>query len=285
MEGQRRILRETGEEELQERIYVLACDWTVIDGTTVLDVRESYSDGLVEEYDVGIRVPAVGIQSRVLAVIGNAAGPKLEEKTRGGAAARATVKPHDDRRIFRRVSGLKEPGKSCRDRVRWTAEREWISDGPKEEVLVVGDIEVSSVLLDVRIAQRRLGNPQLIVGKVGVLDQLVFGLCAASAHPACCATKYSHISPCSCTKVFPSIHWWILAPALFGSDWRGLGASRFGEKPSPRTTWPSGIKDAKQVERKTRGSKLSNLIVVKVVVVVKQVVEGRQLSCLVSSRQ
>jgi len=123
MEGKGRVLRETREEEFQERIHVLARDWAGVDGTSILDVRVSYINGLVEEYNVGIRVPAIRVRSRGGAVIGNATGAKLEEKTCGGAAARATIKPQDDGRILGRVSGLKEPGKSSSYHVRWTAER------------------------------------------------------------------------------------------------------------------------------------------------------------------
>ena len=118
MEWQGSILGETGEEEFQERMNVLPRDWAGVDGTPIFDVRISHIDGLVEEYNVGIRVPAVGVRSRGRAVISDAAGPKLEEKTRGRAATRAAIKPHDERRILRRVSGLKEPGKSSRDCVR-----------------------------------------------------------------------------------------------------------------------------------------------------------------------
>lgn len=93
----------------------------------------------------------------------------------------------------------------------------------------------------------------------------------------------SHIKPCSCTKAFPSIHSCIFAPALFNADWSGLGSpltvSRTGDKASPRTTCASGIKDARTVERKTRGSRLCTLIVV-VVVTEQAVYSGscRQLS-------
>lgn len=122
MEGKGRVFGETGEEEFQERIHVLARDWAGVDSTPVLDVGVSHIHGLVEENNVGIRVPAVGVRSRAGAVVGDAAWAKLEEQTRGGAAARATVKPHDERGILWRVSGLKEPGKSSCDRVRRTAE-------------------------------------------------------------------------------------------------------------------------------------------------------------------
>ena len=123
MEGQGRVFGETGEEEFQERIHVLARDWAGVDGTPILDVRVTHIDGLVEEYDVSIRVPAVGVRNCGCAVIGYATGTKFEEKTRRGAATRATIKPQDERCIFWRVSGLKEPGKSSRDRVKCSAER------------------------------------------------------------------------------------------------------------------------------------------------------------------
>lgn len=91
-----------------------------------------------------------------------------------------------------------------------------------------------------------------------------------------------HVKPCSCTKVFPSTHLWISAPALFNADWSGLCSplteSRTGGKASPRTTCASGIKDARTVERKTKGSRPSTFIVV---VVTRQAVYSkvcRQLS-------
>lgn len=123
MERKGRVFGETGEEEFEERIHVLARDWAGVDGTPVLNVGVSHIDGLVEENNVGIRVPAVGVLSRAGAVVGDAAWAKLEEQTRGGAATRTTIKPHDERGIPWRVSGLKEPGKSSRDRVRRSAER------------------------------------------------------------------------------------------------------------------------------------------------------------------
>ena len=43
-------------------------------------------------------------------------------------------------------------------------------------MFVVGNVEVSRVLLDGRVAERGLSNPELIVGKVGVLDKLVWVL-------------------------------------------------------------------------------------------------------------
>lgn len=48
-------------------------------------------------------------------------------------------------------------------------------------MFVVGNVEVSRVLLDSWIAERRLGNPQLIVGKVCVPNELVYVACVLSA--------------------------------------------------------------------------------------------------------
>lgn len=123
MEGKGRVFGETGEEELQERIHVLARDWASVDGTSVLDVRVSHIDGLVEEDNIGVRVPAVGVLGRAGAVIGDAARTKLKEQTRRRAAARATIKPHDERRSLWRVPRFKEPGKSSCDSVRRNAGR------------------------------------------------------------------------------------------------------------------------------------------------------------------
>ena len=118
MEGQRGVLGETRKEELQESVHVFTRDWAGVDGTPILNIRVSHIDGLVEEYNVGVCVPAMWVVGRGGAVLGNTAGAKLKEKTGGGAAARTPIKPQDKRRVFGRVSGLEEPGKLGRSYVR-----------------------------------------------------------------------------------------------------------------------------------------------------------------------
>lgn len=104
------VLREAAEEELEERVDVLARDGSGADGCALVCVREADVDGLVEKDDVGVGVPGVLVIGNVGTAVGNGARAELEEKTGGGRTARTAIKPEHKRCFGGVVSGLKEPG-------------------------------------------------------------------------------------------------------------------------------------------------------------------------------
>jgi len=72
-----RVLWEPVDEKLQKRVNVLAGDGAGVDGSIAIAIPDV--DGLVQEDHVRVRVPAVLVPRRVLALIPNAAGAKFEE--------------------------------------------------------------------------------------------------------------------------------------------------------------------------------------------------------------
>ena len=58
---------------------------------------------------VGVRVPAVRVERRVLALVCDLAWPQFEQEARHGAASRAAVEPEEDWVVLWVVSGLEEP--------------------------------------------------------------------------------------------------------------------------------------------------------------------------------
>jgi hypothetical protein len=128
VEGRLRVLREALEEELEERVYVLARDGRRVDGRAVVRVRVANIDWLVEEDDVRVCVPRVRVVRRVLALSCDAARAQLEQqaslpgklehgsivteerRTHNARATWATVEPKDKRSILRLGAGLEEPG-------------------------------------------------------------------------------------------------------------------------------------------------------------------------------
>ena len=101
VEGKVGVLRVTRKEELEEGIHVLASDGTCVNLGSVRAVRVADVDGLVEEDDVGVRVPAELVEGRVLALVGDPAWPELEHQTGHGAAARTAVQPESERSLVR----------------------------------------------------------------------------------------------------------------------------------------------------------------------------------------
>lgn len=100
------VLREFLEEQRQQRIDVLAGSGGVADG--VATVRVANIDGLVKEYDRGVAVPS-GWVVLELDVVTDGRRAELEEETRQGGAARATVEPEDNGVVLGIISRLEEP--------------------------------------------------------------------------------------------------------------------------------------------------------------------------------
>ena len=67
-----------------------------IDFAAVLRIGETDVDRLVKENDIGVRVPAVGIEGHIMTAIRNTARTKLEEQPSGGTTARASIQPQDE---------------------------------------------------------------------------------------------------------------------------------------------------------------------------------------------
>lgn len=72
------ILREPVEEEFQECVDIFTCNRAGIDRSTVISVRVTNIDRLIEEDDVGMAIPAVGVACGVLSVVGDVAWPEFE---------------------------------------------------------------------------------------------------------------------------------------------------------------------------------------------------------------
>jgi hypothetical protein len=158
VEGRLSVLWEALEEELEERVDVLAGNGGVVHGRTVVRVRVPDVDRLVQEDDVGVGVPRMRVERGVLAVVSNAARTQLEEQPSLGRASGATVDPKNKRRVLRLGARLEEP---------------------VEEVLAVRHIEVTTALLDSRVTDPRLlrvRHTKLVVGKGWLLNELVYRL-------------------------------------------------------------------------------------------------------------
>jgi hypothetical protein len=158
VEGCLGVLREALEEELEERVDVLASNGGVVHGRAVVRVRVPDINGLVQEDDVGVGVPRMRVERGVLAVVGNAARTQFEEQPSLGRASGATVDPKNKRGILRLGARLEEP---------------------VEEVLAVRHIEVTTALLNSRVTDPRLlriRHTKLVVGKGWLLDELVYRL-------------------------------------------------------------------------------------------------------------
>jgi hypothetical protein len=81
VEGLRRVLRETFEEQLKERMNIFSSDGTSANGSAVFGVRVPNVNWLIEENNICMGVPAEGVMSSVEAVLSNAAGPKFEQQS------------------------------------------------------------------------------------------------------------------------------------------------------------------------------------------------------------
>lgn len=154
VERQLRVLVEALEKELEESVDVLSCDWRVVDVVAIIRIGVADIYRLVEEEQIGVVVPRVGVVDNALATVGDGARSQLEEETSRGRASRATVQPELDWVLSRVVAALEH-------------------DEP--EVLGVGDVEVTAVLLHARVAKSavgRSGDTKRVVGEAGV-DELV----------------------------------------------------------------------------------------------------------------
>jgi hypothetical protein len=96
------VFGEAAEEEFHEGINILSSNRARVDGTAIFRVRIPNVDGLVEENHVRVGVPAVGVNRRVGAFVGNVTRTKLEQKASRRATSWAAVEPHHKGRIFRR---------------------------------------------------------------------------------------------------------------------------------------------------------------------------------------
>ena len=104
MERLRRVFRESVQEKFQEGIDVFPSELAGIDLAAILGIGETDVDGLVKEDDIGVRIPAVGIEGHIVTAIGNSARTKLEEQPSGGTTAWASVQPQDKRCILWRIA-------------------------------------------------------------------------------------------------------------------------------------------------------------------------------------
>ena len=78
MEGCLGVFRETGEEQLEESVYILPSGGAAVDLGAIIRVGISDVDRLVEEEDIAMRVPRV-LVVRYGSLIGNLARTELEE--------------------------------------------------------------------------------------------------------------------------------------------------------------------------------------------------------------
>lgn len=81
MEGGLRVLRETAEEQLEERIHVLSGCVASVDRRTIIRVGVSDVHRLIEEEDVAVGIPGMFIV-HYSGFVGNLAGTQLKEQSR-----------------------------------------------------------------------------------------------------------------------------------------------------------------------------------------------------------
>lgn len=75
------ILREPGEEDLEERVHVLARLPTPVDQRSIFVlVGEPDANGLIDEEDVKVLVPAVWVPRNVLSFVRDSAWSDLEQQ-------------------------------------------------------------------------------------------------------------------------------------------------------------------------------------------------------------
>ena len=104
-----RVFGETVQEKLQKDIDIFRSELARFHLAAILGIRETDVNGLVEEDDIGMSVPAVGIKRRIMTTIRDTAGTKLEQKPSRGATARTAVQPQDKWCILWRIARLEEP--------------------------------------------------------------------------------------------------------------------------------------------------------------------------------
>jgi len=76
----------------------------------ILGIREANVGRLAKEDDIRMRIPAVGIERRIVTAIGNTARTKLlEQKPIRGTTAWTTIQAQDKRSVLWRIARLKEP--------------------------------------------------------------------------------------------------------------------------------------------------------------------------------
>lgn len=75
MEWQIRVLRELVQEQLKECIYIFPSCGAIVHRGPVVGIGEAVVDWLIEEDDVGVGVPAVGVVGRVATRVGDRARP------------------------------------------------------------------------------------------------------------------------------------------------------------------------------------------------------------------
>jgi hypothetical protein len=82
MEWLSRVLGEATEEKLKEGMDILASNWTSADSFAAVSVGIPNINGLIQEYDICIRVPTERVMSCVVPVVSDAARSKFEQQSR-----------------------------------------------------------------------------------------------------------------------------------------------------------------------------------------------------------
>lgn len=80
MERLARVLGVALQEQLEERVDVLASDRARVDGSAPVSVREADVYGLVKEDDIGVVGPAVRVVRDVTPILSNRAWAQFEEE-------------------------------------------------------------------------------------------------------------------------------------------------------------------------------------------------------------
>ena len=149
MESLHRVFGESVQEKLQKAIDIPRSALASIYVIAILGIRKANVDRLIKEDDVCMGIPAIGIERHIATAIRDPAWAKLEKKSTGGSTPRTAVQPQDKWCILWRIARLEEPVYQVKVS-KFTRGK----DEPEKEVLVIGDVEVSRVLLDERVRGR-----------------------------------------------------------------------------------------------------------------------------------
>jgi len=109
VEGLLRVFGEPVQEKLQKCIDILSSEVAGIYVVAILGIREANVDRLIKEDDIRMRIPAIGIERRIVTAIGNTARTELEQKSTSGSTAWTAIQPQDKRGILWRIARFKEP--------------------------------------------------------------------------------------------------------------------------------------------------------------------------------
>jgi len=109
VEGLLRVFGEPVQEKLQKCIDILSSEVAGIYVVAILGIREANVDRLIKEDDIRMRIPAIGIERRIVTAIGDTARTELEQKSTSGSTAWTAIQPQDKRGILWRIARFKEP--------------------------------------------------------------------------------------------------------------------------------------------------------------------------------